>query len=99
MGEVIAAAMVLIFLGGGGALVAQAIASENRKKMLTHTPIQALAPGDSDGARVKAEQYFRMSQSAVRIMENLLADDMTRVVIPEPKQQQMQQIIDRFYDL
>lgn len=59
---------------------------------------QAPAPGDS--RRVSAEQaryYYKVAQDAVRVLDRLAEDDMTRVVIPEDTLARIDAISARFY--
>ena len=90
----------LILIGVGVALAAgsTALVLAGRREV-RRTPLQAIDPADDGAARLKAHQYLRIAQSAVRTMESLLVDDMVAVVIPDAKRRQMQDLVDRFYEL
>ena len=99
MGEVLALALVVTALVFGGAGVAYAVGTRGRARAIAATPLAAIDPSDREATLAKAQQYYRVAQGSVRVMEALLADDMVRVVIAEPRRQQMQQLVDRFYEL
>ena len=99
MGEVLALALVVTALVFGGAGIAYAVGNRGRLRAIEATPLAGIDPADSGAALTKAQQYFRLAQGSVRVMEALLADDMVRPLIPEARRVQMQALVDRFYEL
>jgi hypothetical protein len=99
VGEVLGLAVVVVALAFGVAAAAYLVGAERRRVQVERTPLHALDPGDREAALTKAAQYFRIAQQSARILESLLGDDMVRAVVPPEKQDQMRDLVDRFYEL
>ena len=90
MDEVIGLAVLVVVAALTGTWIALRAAESRR---------QPAAIGPPSGDTAAAREYYRVAQHAVRLMEALLRDDMTRVVIPEADRAEMQRLVDRFYEL
>jgi hypothetical protein len=99
VGEVLGLAVVVVALAFGVAAAAYLVGAERRRLQLERTPLHAIDPADREAALTKAAQYYRIAQQSARLFDSLLGDDMVRAVLSTEKQDQMRDLVDRFYEL
>lgn len=88
MDDLIAAVVIIAVVIVGGTFAVSAVLGYSKRRTNSR-------PGHSDKAELA---NWKLAQEAVRILDHLMSDDMTRCVIPNATQKQIRSLSDRFYN-